>query len=182
MYCRLITDTLLFALLSSTCMPEGMFGLYTCKYTKKTPGALGCMNIWVEEVMGRLMRLWVEAAGQSGEGWGVEVGCGGSGGTGCHQAAVNVCWPAVCYLLQHWLASQRGVCKVGQHIIYLPPLLLPSVTISQSSSCSPFTNADSVWHVFDYTSHILSLTPLSPSLIPFHKLAPQIWLAPFTPN
>lgn len=23
------------------------------------------------------------------------------------------------YLLQHWLASQRGVCKVGQHIIYL---------------------------------------------------------------
>lgn len=53
---------------------------------------------------------------------------GGSGGTDCHQAAVRLCWPAVCYLLQHWLGSQRGPCKVGQHIIYLPPSSAPPLT------------------------------------------------------
>lgn len=73
------------------------------------------------------MRLWVEAAGQA-----VAGDEGGSGGTDCHQAAVRVCWPAVCYLLQHWLGSQCGVCKVGQHIIYLPPLLPPSFAPSLS--------------------------------------------------
>jgi len=57
----------------------------------------------------------------SGKGW---------GGTDCHQAGVKLCWPAECYLLQHWLGSQHGVCKVGQHIIHLPRLILPSVTIS----------------------------------------------------
>lgn len=70
----------------------------------------------------------------------------------CHQAAVRLCWPAACYVLQCWLASRRGVCKVGQHIIYLPPLFLSSVT---SSSCT-----SSIRHLFHYTSHI-PFSPLS---------------------
>lgn len=82
---------------------------------------------------------------------------GWGGGTDCYQAAVGLCWPALCYLLQRWLGSRRGVWKVGQHIIYLPPLLLPSVTISRSSTCSPFTNTDSFWRLFHYISRILSL-------------------------
>lgn len=89
--------------------------------------------------MGRVMRL----LGGQAVGSAMAVDQGGSGETGCHQAAVKLCWPAVCYLLQHWLGSQRGICKVGQHIIYLPSLLLPSATISQFSSCSPFTKTDS---------------------------------------
>lgn len=63
----------------------------------------------------------MEAAGQA-----VAGDEGGRGGTECHQAAGRLCWPAVCYLLQPWLGSQHGVCKVGQNIIYLPPLLPPS--------------------------------------------------------
>lgn len=63
--------------------------------------------------MGSVMRLRVEAVEQA-----VAEDEGGSGG--------RLFWPAVCYLLQHWLGSQHGVCKVGQHITtYLPPSFFP---------------------------------------------------------
>lgn len=114
-----------------------MFWLYQCKYKKQTPSALGCIHhIWGA-------KWWVELWGY---GWRLLARrWQGTGGTDCHRAAVRLCWPAVCYLLQQWLGSQCDVCKVGQHIIYIPSLssLLPlSVTISNSSSALSLTLSD----------------------------------------
>lgn len=80
------------------------------------------------------------------------------------------CWPAACYLLQRWLTSRRGVCKVGQHIICLPPLFLSSVT---SSSRSPwlYKTSNSPHNLPSFVSPVVPLSrPRLFSLLCFPKL------------
>lgn len=94
---------------------------------------------------GGFQGLWVEAAGQR-----VAGGETDNGGTDCHYAAAGLCWCSV-YLLQCWLGSQHGVCKVGQHIIYFPALL-----ISPRHHAAPSLRLTSV------SPHISDLLPFSP--------------------
>lgn len=78
----------------------------------------------------------------------------GEGGHGLDKVPQSSCagcaLPAVTYLLPQCLRSQLGVCKVGQHIIYLPPWLLLSVSISLPSAGSPCTNIDSASFVSSF--------------------------------